>query len=204
MKSLCMFAVAMLATASIASAGEVKTTSDGKPYFESTQLSTKYYTVLSVDTTTRVLQAQSDAGDTVSITVKPEVTTLAKLKKGNRVKVQVTERFTVRVDSAGPAEVTRETMRADARPGDKPSVELMERTSYKAKVTAIDKAKGTVSLSDPEAGSFELTPLDPANLDLVKLGDLVVFTTTVTTAASIEPAPAKGKSAAKPAAAGKK
>ena len=63
-------------------------------------------------------------------------------------------------------------------PGEKPGGTYEERTETKATITAIDKTRGTVTLTGQDGVTVNITPLIPENLDKVKVGDLVVFTHT--------------------------
>jgi hypothetical protein len=62
---------------------------------------------------------------------------------------------------------------------------------YKASITAIDKEKGTVTLKGDDGRESTITPRNRANLDKVKVGDLVVFTYTEALAASVTKPAAK-------------
>jgi hypothetical protein len=186
MKTIGISALIILGAASLAMAAESTSTTRGdKPYFEASSVAIKHATVLAVDKQERKLTLKSEKGDTLIVPVKPEVKTLEQIKVGDRIKFTYSERFTVRVDSTATGDLTRETMRSDAKAGEKPRASVAERVSYLAAISAIDQAKGTVTLRDATGTEFTMTPLHPENLALVTVGEKVVFTNTSSMAAEI-------------------
>jgi hypothetical protein len=159
----------------------------------------KHAKVLKIDKPKRELTLKTDKGDTLVVPVKPEVKTFDQIKAGDRIKFTYSERLTVQVDSSAVSGAAQEVTRADAKPGTTPSVAMSERVTYAASITAIDQAKGTVTLRDATGEEFTLTPLHPENLANVSVGERVVFTATQSVAAQIVKEPAK-KPASKPAA----
>ena len=170
-----------------------------KPSFEATSKVTRYATLLKVDTTDRIVTYRSQEGDTIVLPVKPEVKTLGQLKAGDRIKAVYTEHLSIRVESGGDVDLTVERMRSDAKPGTAPSMSVVERAIYKATISKIDLAKGTAMLKDPTGEESEVTPLEPANLKRVKVGDIVVITAMQSMALSLDKDTAK-KAPAKKAA----
>src|SRR6267378_2482333 len=92
--------------------------------------------------------------------------------------------------------LVNEKMRADAKAGETPKVTLTERTTYGARISAIDQKKGVVTLKDEGGEEFTVTPVNPENLSLVKVGDVVTFAMTHSLVAKVVPAPSKKKAAA--------
>ena len=188
----------LAALPAFAGAEEVKTgTKDGRPYFEASDQVTEQATVLAVDAKSRVVTLQTEAGDTTKVVAGDLVKNFAQIKASDVVKITYTEKLTIHVEAPGTADVTTEKMTGAAKPGEKPSGSVTERTAYKATITAIDKAKGTATLKSPEGREFTVTPLHPENLTKVSVGELVVFTYTESVAASVEKV--ASKPAAKPA-----
>ena len=169
-----------------------------KPSFTATSKLTRYATVLSVDTATRIVVYRSQEGDTIALPVKPEVKTLAQLKPGDRIKAVYTENLNIRVEEGGDTDATVERIRSDAKPGENPAMSVMERMTYRATIAAIHLDKGTAMLKDPGGEEFEVTPLEPENLKRVKVGDVVVVTATQSMALSLDKDDSK-KSEKKPA-----
>ena len=188
MKKAFLTLVMLLCTVSLAMAEETEkaTTKDGKPYFEASETVTAQATVLDVNKSNRAIKMRTEKGDTISVTAGPEVKNFAQIKKGDVVKMKYTEKLTVHVEAAGAPEVTDETTMATAKEGEKPKASITQTTEYKATILSIDKEKGTVTLKGMDGAEYEVTPKHPENLDLVKVGELVVFTYTETVAASVE------------------
>ena len=157
-----------------------------KPSFDATTSVTRYSTVLAVDTTNRLLTVRTQEGDTLVVPVKPEVKTLHQLKKGDRIKAVYTESLMIHIESGENVDMTVERMRSDAKPGQNPSVSLMERTIYKATISAINLEKGTATLKDPTGEESEVTPQNAENLKKVKVGDIVVITAMQNVAMSVD------------------
>jgi hypothetical protein len=197
-KAMTLGLMILAALPAFARAQDVKSgTKDGRPYFEASDQVTRQAIVLAVDAKTRVVTLKTEEGDTTQVVAGDLVKNFAQINPNDVVKITYTEKLTVHVEGPGAPEVTTEKTMGAAKPGEKPSGSLTERTSYKAKITAIDKAKGTATLKDFEGKMVTVTPIHPENLDKVAVGDLVVFTHTEAIAASVvEIAP---KAAEKPA-----
>jgi len=169
-------------------------TSAASPAFSAVVKETKKFTISAIDKASRVVTVKNAAGDTMSVQCGDEVKNFAQLKVGDVVKTVYTEALTVHVEGAGEAEATSETHTSQAKPGEKPAAGIMERATAKAKITAIDKAKGTATLQTASGESFTVAADDKANLDKVKVGNTVVVTYTVAHAISVS-APTATKSA---------
>jgi ribosomal 50S subunit-recycling heat shock protein len=191
-KAMTLGLMVLAALPAFAGAQEVTTgTKDGKPYFEASNQVTEQATVLAVDAKTRVVTLKTADGETTEVVAGEQVKNFAQIKANDVVKITYKEKLTIHVEGPGTLDVTTEKMTAAAKPGEKPSGAVTERTSYKALIAAIDKAEGTATLKDYQGKEFTITPLHPENLDKVSVGDLVVFTYTETVAASVEKVAAK-------------
>jgi hypothetical protein len=160
-------------------------TSAASPAFSAMVKETRKFTITAVDMPGRVVTVKNAKGDTMSVECGEEVKNFAQLKVGDEVKTVYTEALTVHIEGAGEAEATSETHTSQAKPGEKPSAGIMERTTAKAKITAIDKVKGTATLQTASGEHFTVTADDKANLDKVKVGNAVVVTYTVAHAISV-------------------
>ena len=170
------------------------------PYFEAYDEVIDTMTIVRVDTPNRVVTLKDAEGDTIAIVCGEEVRNFAQLRVKDLVVMTYKQTFTVRVDTTGVAEATSETVTGRAELGQKPSASRTEKTEVKATIAAIDLEKGTVTLTAMNNEPFTLKPLVPDNLKKVKVGDVVVFTSTLTTAISVEkPAAAKHAPTKKPA-----
>jgi hypothetical protein len=191
-KALILGYVVLAAPLAFAGGPEVKSGTKGdKPYFEASDTVTKQATVLAVDAKTRVVKLATAAGDTTDVVAGDEVKNFAQIKPKDLVTITYTTRFTIHVEAPGTPEVTTEKMTAAAKPGDKPSGSVTERTTFKATITAIDKVHGTATLKGYDGEEFTVTPRHPENLDKVSVGEMVVFTTTEMVAAAVEKVEAK-------------
>lgn len=175
----------------VQAAGKSAAPADKKPHFEASQKVEAQATVLAVNSKGRTVTLQGENGDTTTVKVGSAVKNFAQIKKGDVVKVVYTEKLSVDVEPGGSAGTTSSTTSETAKAGEKPQATGQQKTVYKASITAIDKAAGTVTLQGSDGRSATITPRNPANLDKVKVGDLVVFTYTQAIAASVEKAAAK-------------
>ena len=167
-----------------------------KPTFSAMVKETKKFTISAIDKAQRVVTVKNAKGDTMSVLCGAEVKNFAQLKVGDEVKTTYTETVSIHVEASGEAEATSETMTGTAKPGESPSASIVERTTAKAKITAIDKTKGTATLQTMTGEHFTVTAEDKANLDKVQVGNMVVMTYTVAHAISVSK-PTASKSAAK-------
>jgi hypothetical protein len=193
MKKALLTLVMLLCAASVAMAEEAEkaTTKDGKPYFEASEKVTAQATVLAVGKSNRAIKMRTEKGDTVTVTAGPEVKNYGQIKKGDIVKITYTEKLTVHVEAEGAPEVSEEATSAAAKPGEMPKASFTNKTTYKATILSINKEAGTVTLKGMDGAEYEITPRHPENMDLVKVGELVVFTYTESIAASVERVKAK-------------
>jgi hypothetical protein len=191
-KRLMLLGLLLLATLpALAVAEEKAPAADPSPRFEAVEQSSDTMTIVSIDEANRYVTLKSASGDTATIKCGPEVRNFAQLRVKDRVVTKYSEKFTVHVDTTGVAEVTSETVTGRAPLGAKPSASQTETTQAKATIDAIDKNAGTVTLRGLDNEPYTLHPLDPANLDRVKVGQVVVFTHTVAVAISVEKPAAK-------------
>ena len=186
---------ALLALAVPIAASAQEGASAAKPAFSAMVKETKKFTLTAIDKPGRVVTIKSANGDTMSIECGPEVKNFAQLKVGDEVKTTYTEALTVHVEGAGEPEATSESMTARAKEGEKPGGSIMERTTVKAKITAIDKAKGTATLQTMSGEHFTVTADHKENLDKVQVGNAVVLTYTVAHAIAVTTPTAKKTSA---------
>jgi dipeptidyl aminopeptidase/acylaminoacyl peptidase len=170
--------------------------SAAQPVFSAMAKETKKFSITAIDKPSRVVTLKNAKGDTMSIVCGDEVKNFAQLKVGDEVKTTYTESVTLHLEGAGEAEATSETHTSQAKPGEMPSAGIMERATSKAKITAIDKVKGTATLQTANGEHFTVTADDKANLDKVQVGNTVVLTVTVSHAIAVTK-PTAAKPAAK-------
>lgn len=156
-----------------------------KPSFTAMAKETRKFTITKIDKAARVVTLKSSKGDTMSVQCGDEVKNFAQLKVNDVVTTVYTETLTIHVEAGGEAGSTSETMTSSAKPGEKPAASMTDRTTVKAKITAVDKEKGTVTLHTMSGETFPVTADDKSNLENVHVGDAVVATYTVGHAISV-------------------
>lgn len=193
---IALLGLLVLALPVVASGADVKAgaAASAKPHFEASQEVTAQATVLSVNKSKRTVKLSTEAGDTVEVECGPEVKNFAQIKAKDVVNATYTEKLTITVEGAGEAGESEEASMTSAKPGEKPKATASAKVTYKANITAIDKEKGTVSLKGADGREATVKPRNPANLEKVKVGDLVVFTYTQALAVSVAKAGAPAAS----------
>ena len=128
-------------------------------------------TVEDVDQKNRVVTLRTADGEVKRI----EVRNLPQVRKGDVVTATYYESIAIALrDATGEkpsVAVTNDMERAPL--GAKPSGAVMQTTTLKAKVTAVDKKKQTVTLEGPKGGTVTIKVEDPKRLDNVVVGHLV-------------------------------
>jgi len=192
-KLVVMCALVLAAVPVAVGAAETKTsvTSSGKPRFEASEKVTGHATVLAINKAKRVVKLRTEDGDTVKVECGEEVKNFDQIRVKDLVTATYTEKLTIEVGEPGEAETSADVTTSTAKPGEKPHGHVSGTVRYKAAITAIDKAKGTVTLKGSDDREATITPRNRANLDKVKVGDTVVFTYTEALAVSLTKAPAK-------------
>lgn len=186
----------VLALPVVASGADVKAgaAASAKPHFEASQQVTEQATVLSVNKSKRTVKLRTEDGDTVDVECGQEVKNFAQIKPKDMVNATYTEKLVVTVEGTGAAGEAEEASMTSAKAGEKPSATASAKLTYKANITAIDKEKGTVALKGADGREATIKPRNPANLEKVKVGDLVVFTYTQALAMSVTKAGAPAAS----------
>ena len=184
---IALLGLLVLALPVVASGADMKAgaAASDKPHFEASQQVTEQATVLSVNKSKRTVKLRTEAGDTVDVECGAEVKNFAQIKAKDIVTATYTEKLVVTVEGAGEAAETAEASMTSAKPGEKPKATASAKVTYKANITAIDKEKGTVSLKGTDGREATIKPRNPANLEKVNVGDLVVFTYTQALAVSV-------------------
>ena len=163
------------------------------PSWKTSSLVEKTATVEAVDQSTRMVTLKGPKGNSVTFKAGDQVRNLAQVKVGDEVKFAFYESLAVRVLATGeafPGASETEAM-ARAKKGEKPAGVVGKKMAVNATITAIDKAAKTATLKGEDGKSVTVTPLDPKNLDKVKVGDRLVLTFTEAVAVSVEKAEKK-------------
>jgi Cu/Ag efflux protein CusF len=144
--------------------------------------------VRKIDLEEREVTLERADGKLVTIKAGPEVRNLAQLRVGDQVRATYYESIAYEVRKPGEGApgmaVTEGAQRAPL--GGKPGAAAARITTITATISAIDKAKGTVSLLAPDGEVVTVKARDPRNLEKVKPGDLVEITMSEAMAISVE------------------
>jgi hypothetical protein len=133
-------------------------------------------TVKAIDKQTRSVTLEAETDRTVTVKAGPEVKNFDQIEVGDKVEVDYIEALAIHVEKAGGTPMAELGAAIEkALPGEKPAVAIAGTAEIKAKVTAIDKAKRTVTLEGPE-GNERTIKVDPKvkRFDELAVGDDVV------------------------------
>lgn len=144
-------------------------------------------TVVAIDLQKRIVTLKGPDGEIRDLKVGEEAVNLPQVKVGDIVTVKYYESIAVEVIKPGAAVAAGESSAiARAKPGEMPGGVAARQVTVTATITAIDKAKGTLTLKGPEGKLNTVKVQDPANLDKVKVGDDLMITFTEALAISVE------------------
>lgn len=194
MKSLLLL-VAVLIAASPMVARAQKTTN--LPAMSASSRETETLKIIAINKPHRIVTLVGANGDTVDVECGPEIRNFNKLAVGDEVKATYTESYTIHVQKGGEVEETTEISGGRAPVGGTPGMSLHETHVMKAKIEAIDKTKGTVTISTLAGNRFTVTPQNKGQLNNVAVGDLIVVTAKVGHAVSVSKPSVKSASSTK-------
>jgi hypothetical protein len=170
----------------------------GSPVIMASARTTETLKILAIDKATRVVTLKSEDGDTIAVKCGPEVRNFGQLAVGDEVKTTYSESYSIHVEKEGEAEEVNEVATSRAALGAKPGASVYETKIIKAKIDAIDKTKGTVTLATMTGEKFTVTAKNKANLDKVEVGNTVVVTARTGSVISVnKPGAAKSASTSK-------
>ncbi len=160
-----------------------------KPTVVRQQLVTVTATVVAVDLRQRVVTLRGPGGNTVAVWVDPSVKSLSAIKAGDRVAVRYYQSLVIQTRKAAPGEKLAArgmgaTMVTDER-GQTPAATATHQVQVTARVMALDKPNGLITLKGPQGNMRTFQIQNPALLTHVTVGDLIVFTYTAARAVSI-------------------
>lgn len=145
--------------------------------------------VIGVDLSRRLIALQTEDGARAVLPVAEEFHELDDVRVGDRVVVSYTEAVAWQVkpsDKGSPGVSTRETL-SHAKPGQSPSGAIERALTVTVTVTAIDAARGTLTISGAQGTSWTVTAHDPAELRKIRVGDLVDITYSEALAVGVRP-----------------
>jgi hypothetical protein len=145
--------------------------------------------VSGVDQQRRLLALQSDDGATAVIPVAEEFRDFEKLRVGDPVVVSYTQAIAWQVkpaDKGATGVSTREAL-SNPRPGEAPGGAIERAITVTATITAFDTARGTLTIAGPQGSSQTVKADKPADLEGIRVGDLVDITYSEVRALAVRP-----------------
>ena len=134
--------------------------------------------VIGVDQKRRLLALESDDGGRTVLPVAEEFRDFERARVGDQVVVSYTTAIAWQVKPAGegaPGMSTRETL-SNPRPGEAPGGAIERALTITATITALDLARGTVTLTGPQGRSQTFAAHKASELEKIRVGDLVDIT----------------------------
>ena len=143
--------------------------------------------VEAVDSAKRIVTLKGPAGDIVTLPVGPELQNFDQIRVGDLVLVRYLEALSLELKKRGSAkrERTERDVTERARPGERPAAVETHEVHVVADVIALDPQTQTVTLRGPTR-VVDLRVHDPAQFQLVAVGDQVEATYIEATAISVE------------------
>ena len=137
-------------------------------------------TVVSVDHDSRWVTLRGEDGREISFEASDEVRNLDQVEAGDVLTVEVFGEVTIQLlpGDGSEAGAGAAAMADRAELGDKPGAVIAGREIITATVEAINLEKNTYILKGPKGNLREFEAINPENLKLARVGDLVVVTTT--------------------------
>jgi len=163
--------------------------SDDRPSGREQRLIEQRAVVTGVDQQHRLLALEDDDGEVAVLPVADEFRDFEKLRVGDPVVVSYTAAITWRVkraDEGAPGVTERETL-INPKEGEAPGGAIEHAITVTATITAVDRARGTVTLAAPGGTSRTISAQNPADLERVRAGDLVDITYSEVRALAVRP-----------------
>jgi len=145
--------------------------------------------VIGVDQVNRLLALEAADGARLVLPVAEEFRDFDGARVGDRVVVSLTQAIAWQVkpsDKGAPGVSSRETL-SNPRPGEAPGGAVERAITITATITAFDVAGGTVTLTGPQGKRQTFIAHRPADLEKIRIGDLVDITYSEALAVSLRP-----------------
>jgi len=145
-------------------------------------------TVVAIDRNSRMVTVRNDVtGEQQRVAVPPAVKQFDRLKVGDHIDIDYYESMVVSMMPPGSKPAMAESRTGATETG---GATVGRQTTVSAEVMSVDAANNTVTLKGPRGNTKTLDVTDPAmqrRLPTIKPGQVVQFTYTEETAASIRP-----------------
>jgi hypothetical protein len=145
--------------------------------------------VIAVDQKHRLLALEADDGGRMVLPVAEEFRDFERARVGDRVVVSYMEAIAWQVkpsDKGAPGVSARETL-SNPRSGEAPGGTIERALTITATITAFDMARGMVTLTGPQGRSQTFKAHRPADLEKIRVGDLVDITYSQALAVGVRP-----------------
>jgi len=134
--------------------------------------------VIGVDQKRRLLALEVDDGGRMVLPVADEFRDFERARVGDQVVVSYTKAIAWQVkpsDKGAPGVSRRETL-SNPGPGEAPGGAIERALTITATITALDMARGTVTLTGPPGKPQTFSARQPSDLEKIRVGDLVDIT----------------------------
>jgi len=168
-------------------------TVEGRDRVERTNAVQMTAVVERIDLATREVTLRGSGGRKLTLAVGPEVRNLPQVKVGDTVVATYVESLVFQVRKPGEATLgsTGGAAVATAAPGQRPAGEALATVTVTTLVEAIDRQARTITLQTADGETRALEVQNPANLDKVKVGDMLDITYSKALAIAVEKPPAR-------------
>ena len=170
--------LALVATLAFLAACAGVTPADEKPGGREQTLVEMRAMVIGVDQQRRLLALEGDDGGRMVLPVAEEFRDFERARVGDQVVVSYTKAIAWQVkpsDKGAPGVTKRETL-SNPGPGEAPGGAIERALTITARITALDIARGTVTLTGPEGKPQTFAADQPSDLEKIRVGDLVDIT----------------------------
>lgn len=145
-------------------------------------------TVEAVDMASRMMTIRNQEGKLTSFQVSDAVVNFPQVKVGDKIVLEYAEALAVRMAKPGEVQDSTGSLLGKAAPGNKPGVVGATEKTMTATIESINKPSRTATLTFADGTMKIVKVADPANLDKVKVGDVIVITYSEAMALSVQTA----------------
>jgi hypothetical protein len=159
-----------------------------KPAMYASQTSTMQAVVEEIDYEARVVTVRKTDGSTVTFTPSPDVKNLEEVSIGDILHVEYSQSVRITVADVDGVEPGAGELSAITRTeeGEMPAMAAVDATVIIATVVGIDLETNTYKLEGPDGMVNEYVAMNPENLKLAAVGDIVVIEITESVMAAVE------------------
>jgi len=158
-----------------------------KPSLFTSQSSTMQASVEEIDHESRAVTLRRQDGELFTFTASPEVRNLAEVSAGDILTIEYTRSVSITVMDVDGVEPAAGEVAAIVRSGEgqMPAMAAADSMIILATVAAIDVEANTYKLEMPDGSINEYVAMNPENLELAAIGDVVVIEVTGTVVAVV-------------------